>query len=408
VREQVEREFDEAFSVTARRAVRAPAQPRRAGIELEGLRGKNRSAIEQMAKRIRMERAEFERSLKKLQALRTVFGRHQQAIYGTVGVDHLKAHVREARNTMRSSKLSLGLRDGMASLLEAVRGDFASLGKAVDEVQTLMTAMYGSFNREHGLTLGAPLPFSVRVYQGELERIEALHQKHFGALSLVTTEKWALTRRFFESVAARIRDVYERAGPRHRGLAARGDRTDREPGARAPGPAAPPARRGAARDGRERAARGADRRAARAARAGRAAARTDAGGRRAGVDGAAPARDRGRRGRRGGAGRLSAAGGAARHRAGRRSPMTGPAAAPAAPRFADAPIASQRVRNRSMLSNATDSRAVVEGDGSDDALDLRARIHRSTRAGGASRQESGSPARCRVLRLRRRGERLGP
>ena len=28
----------------------------------------------------------------------------------------------------------------------------------------------------------------------------------------MTTEKWALTRRFFESVALRIRDVYERAG----------------------------------------------------------------------------------------------------------------------------------------------------------------------------------------------------
>ncbi|HYF57330.1 MAG TPA: dynamin family protein [Burkholderiaceae bacterium] len=212
VREQVGREFDEAYSVThgvlsARRRNLVEQV-----VELEGLRGKNRGAVEQMARRIRVERAEFEASLKKLQALRTVFGRHQQGIYKTVGVEQLKRHVRDARNRMRSSRLSLGLRDGMASLIEAVRGDFDRLGRAVDEVQTLMTAMYGSFNREHGLTLGTPLAFSTRGFVAELERIEALHQRHFGTMSLVTTEKWALTRRFFESVAARIRDVYERAG----------------------------------------------------------------------------------------------------------------------------------------------------------------------------------------------------
>jgi len=67
-------------------------------------------------------------------------------------------------------------------------------------------------NREHGLALGTPAPFSIRPLIDELEQIEALHRQQFGALSLVTTEKWSLTRRFFESVAGRIRDVYERAG----------------------------------------------------------------------------------------------------------------------------------------------------------------------------------------------------
>jgi hypothetical protein len=212
VREAVRREFDEAHAVThgvlsARRRNLVEQK-----FELEGLRGKNRGAIEQMSRRIRAERGEFERTLKKLQALRAVFGRHQQAIYTTVGVDQLKRHVRASRNRMRESKLSLGLREGMASLLQAVRADFVELDRHVDEVTTLMTAMYGSFNREHGLTLGAPLTFGTRRFTVELDRIEALHERHFGALSLVTTEKWALTRRFFESVAVRIRDVYEQAG----------------------------------------------------------------------------------------------------------------------------------------------------------------------------------------------------
>jgi predicted GTPase len=212
VREQVRREFDEAFAVT-----HAVLSARKRNVveqvfELNGLRGKNRTAVEQMARRIRAERAEFELSLRKLQALRAVFGRHQQAIRTTVGAERLKAHVRAARNTMRASRLSVGLAEGMGGLMAAARADFARLASLVDEVQTLMAAMYQGFNREHGLTLGSPLPMSLRRSLADLDRIDALHARHFGTLSLVTTEKWALTRRFFESVAARIRDVYEQAG----------------------------------------------------------------------------------------------------------------------------------------------------------------------------------------------------
>ena len=212
VREMVRREFDEAHAVTHGVLTARKRNLVEQAFELNGLRGKNRGAIEQMARRIRLERAEFERSLKKLQALRAVYGRHQQAIYTSVGIDQLKRHVRAARQAMRASKLSVGLRDGMSSLIAAARADFGVLARHVDEVQTLMTAMYGTFNREHGFTLGQPLPYSTRRFVAQLDRIESLHDRHFGPMSLVTTEKWALTRRFFESVAVKLRDVYEEAG----------------------------------------------------------------------------------------------------------------------------------------------------------------------------------------------------
>src|SRR5690606_31452931 len=164
---------------------------------------------DQMARRIRSERAEFESSLKRLQALRTVFARHSQALYASIGVDNLKRHVREARQSMSASKLSIGLRESMDRLLHSVKDDFAEAGKIVAEVSTMMTAMYQTFNREHGLSLGTPLLFSMRRYEAELARVEELQRRQFGAISLVTTEQWALMRRFFESVGARLKQVYE-------------------------------------------------------------------------------------------------------------------------------------------------------------------------------------------------------
>jgi hypothetical protein len=211
VREHVKRDFDELAGV-----VSSVVSARRRGVveqlfELNGLRGKNRNVVDHMAARIKTERADFEKSLRHLQALRSVFSRHSQSIYTTIGVDSLKRHVRVAREVMRASNFSSGLREGMSSLTDAARGDFQEVSRLVDEIATLMTAMYKTFNAEHGLSLGSPMVFSVRRYLAELERVETLYRRQFGALTLVTTEKWALMRRFFESVAARIKEIYDMA-----------------------------------------------------------------------------------------------------------------------------------------------------------------------------------------------------
>ena len=65
------------------------------------------------SRRIRAERTEFEKSLRQLQALRTVFARHSQELFSHIGLDNLKRHVRDSRDLMRASSLSTQLRDGM-------------------------------------------------------------------------------------------------------------------------------------------------------------------------------------------------------------------------------------------------------------------------------------------------------
>lgn len=208
--EHVRREFDEmsrvAGSVLAARRRNLVEQL----FELKALRGKNRDVMGHMATRIRGEREDFEKGLRHLQGLRSVFARHSQTIFATIGADSLRRHVREAREEMRASNFSSGLRTGMDSLITAARADFGETGRLAGEVGTLMSAMYKSFAAQHGLSLGSPILFSMKRYVAELDRIEALQRRHFGAISLVTTEKWALMRRFFESVAARIKALYEK------------------------------------------------------------------------------------------------------------------------------------------------------------------------------------------------------
>jgi hypothetical protein len=208
-REHVGREFD---ALHAQVSATLGARRRNAVeqlFELGGLRGKNRGVMDHMAARIRREREEFDLSLRQLQGLRAVLSRHSQALERTIGGESLRRHVREARAAMKGSSFSVGLRDGMNALIGAVRADFDEATRLVDEVSTLMSAMYRSFSAEHGLSLGNPSLYSTRRFYAELDRIEQLQRRRFGAVTLATTSQWVLMRRFFESVAARLRELEE-------------------------------------------------------------------------------------------------------------------------------------------------------------------------------------------------------
>jgi hypothetical protein len=134
---------------------------------------------------------------------------------------------------------------GHDSLLSAVRGDFRRWRGYVDEITTLMSAMYRTFNAEHGLSLGSPMMF----YRAALPRpssnasrrcTAAVRRAHPGHHREVGADAAVLR------VGRRAHQGGLRPGqPRNRGLAARRDRADRRPGARAPGAAAAPARLGA-------------------------------------------------------------------------------------------------------------------------------------------------------------------
>lgn len=180
--------------------------------ELAGLRGKNRHVMVQMGEKIRQEREQFDASLRQLLALRSVFARHSSALYSVSGVDRLRRHARESRDIMYKTQLSMGLRDGMGHFFAKVHEDLNEADGIVGEIRSLMNAMYLSFASEHGLNLGSPLLYSLDTFRTEIARIESVHERQFGMTSLITTEKYAVMRRFFESVAVAVREAYRAAG----------------------------------------------------------------------------------------------------------------------------------------------------------------------------------------------------
>lgn len=208
---QLRREFEQVADL-----VRSPLVARGRALDdtltdLGGLRGKNRSMTDQLAQRLKAEREEFEGSVKRLVAVRSVVGRQAQALYDALSVDGLKRHVRTVRERMVSSKFSSGLRDAMTDLVLAARTDFGKAQSEAREINALTEAVFRAFQTQHGLVLPTPPAFSMQSYMVELDRIEQVYERHFGTKTILTIEQLALTRRFIETIASRLRRLYETA-----------------------------------------------------------------------------------------------------------------------------------------------------------------------------------------------------
>ena len=98
----------------------------------------------------------------------------------------------------------------MNEFFAAIRSDFDDAARQAGEIHDMMRAMYARFAKEHGLEPFNPPPFSVLKYQKEIERLERAYNTHFNTLwNMVSKAKFALMKRFFETIASRVKHVYD-------------------------------------------------------------------------------------------------------------------------------------------------------------------------------------------------------
>ncbi|AUL99231.1 GTPase [Rhodocyclaceae bacterium] len=180
--------------------------------ELTDLRGKNQSVIEYMMRKIRAEKEEFEQGLQKYYAVRSVFTNLTNNLLAHLGLDALRNETRRTREAMLESSFSKGLKDAMEGFFARLRDNFKQSNQEIAEITAMLEAMYKRFAVEHGLKLSAPEAFSTLRYERELDRLEqAFNRQLNNTLVLVTTEKHALTQKFFETVAMQARRTFELA-----------------------------------------------------------------------------------------------------------------------------------------------------------------------------------------------------
>ncbi len=200
---------------TLAEGVRAILSTRAAGVaeqlaEMSALRGKNQDVVEHMLERAREEKELFERGLARFTALRNVFTNQTNALFDQIGLESLRANASRTRKAIEASPFTKGVRQAMGEFFATIRGNLENAGNQAGEIHELMRAMYTRFANEYGLEPFVPPPFSVLKYQKEIDRLERAYNQHFNTLwNMVSKAKFALMRRFFETVASRAKHAFD-------------------------------------------------------------------------------------------------------------------------------------------------------------------------------------------------------
>jgi replication fork clamp-binding protein CrfC len=195
--------------------VRSILDARGAGIqeqlaELRGLRGKNQDVVEHMMERIKQEKDLFERGMQRYTALRTVFTQQTNALYESIGLETLREAAGGTRKRIEDSPFTKGVRTAMSDFFATIRGNIEQSAQKTLEIHDMMQAMYTRFANEHGLEPFTPPPFSMLKYQKEIDRLERAYNVHFNTLwNMVSKAKFTLMKRFFETIAIRVKHVYD-------------------------------------------------------------------------------------------------------------------------------------------------------------------------------------------------------
>jgi hypothetical protein len=139
-----------------------------------------------------------------------VFSEQTNKLFDEIGQEALRANAARTRRQIEDSPFTKGIRAAMSDFFTTIRGDFDRATLQSAEIQDLMRAMYARFAAEDGLQHVAPQPFSLLKYRKEIDRLEHAYNAHFNTLwNMLSTAKFALMHRFFETIASRVKHVYK-------------------------------------------------------------------------------------------------------------------------------------------------------------------------------------------------------
>jgi len=179
--------------------------------ELRSLQGKNQSSVERMTRRALSEQREFEEVVRRIVAARLVLSKLSDQLFSTLTIGALREQVIATRNRMKKSKLSPQLSIAVRDYFESLRDMFRQANTKTLELEQMVLGVQRRFAEELGWSLSPPMSFSLDTYIADVERAEQAYKSQFGTLAVLTTEKWRLMERFFDTVVSKSREIFAAA-----------------------------------------------------------------------------------------------------------------------------------------------------------------------------------------------------
>jgi DNA anti-recombination protein RmuC len=180
-------------------------------LELCSLRGKNALVIGSMRRRIEQEQREFDSSMAKIHAVRSVHLKLLGEIFEQLGVKALKGQLADLVGLLHQKGLKLGVRKQYEVTFERLRATLAQVDISAAEIQVMLGGTFRELNAEFGFSLQAPVAPQLDKFKADLARIEHGHFQYLGAAIALKLVQSEFSARLARALALRLRTVYESA-----------------------------------------------------------------------------------------------------------------------------------------------------------------------------------------------------
>lgn len=177
-------------------------------VEMKSLRGKNRSMVIHMTKRLALEKKDFDQGLKTLQGTRVMLSQRSTEVFNDLAMSVLKNDLHVLSKQIEASAFSSDMSEAMGRFFKRLRSRVQAAEKKAGEIAALLTDTYQQFSADYGLSLKPPVPFSFTPHQDELAMIEQACNKHFSTWSLLRMSQKKVMHKFVDTAMAGIKKTF--------------------------------------------------------------------------------------------------------------------------------------------------------------------------------------------------------
>jgi hypothetical protein len=136
-----------------------------------------------------------------------VFSKQTNQLYAHLNIRNIDRLIAETKRSMEVSLTTIGLKAAIQDFFVQINSVLTETANQAQEIKTLMEGVYKKFQDEHGLVNVKPPAFSVARYRREARRIEEKQTQFLNGIGLLLKDQKVITRRFYDSVAAKMRTV---------------------------------------------------------------------------------------------------------------------------------------------------------------------------------------------------------
>ncbi len=173
-----------------------------------GLSGKNEHIIKALLEKTREEQTVYHHNAESLQSSRQILSGQYNRLKTIIDLDRLDRQVNEARNSMKGSWTTTGMKKAMKTLFDGISSTMSEAAKQTELTNRLVKSIYNRFQNENEDSDVKPKLFSISSYKQDIEALYQDAEEYRTSVYSTMTEQSFVIKKFFISLVSRARNLY--------------------------------------------------------------------------------------------------------------------------------------------------------------------------------------------------------